>query len=245
MTHPRHLSNPPVTEAVIDFVFYRSIDEDGVRSLAKAVRDVRKGWELTEFGHVETTVNVTSGETYKQSRAFEGMRLSGDSGRIIIQYRCDRVTVSHVGSYSEWEALANDAMVAAVAFAESAGDAQIKRTGVRFVNVLSLKNSVTDLLRSPPKPIRDGWTLTDYWDRQVFKDSSQHSISVTLATVAQRPMAEEGPGQKVLLFDIDVAKDCSVELESEEMASALQDLRDVKNAVFFGSLQEAALEAYK
>ncbi|WP_423159589.1 TIGR04255 family protein [Stenotrophomonas geniculata] len=246
MTQQRHLSNPPISEAVIDFVFSLAVTEEQVRGIGKAFRSSKSKDEavLSEFGHVSTTVNIGSGETHRDDRRFEGVRVSCNDGRLIVQFRADRVTVSHVGHYTDWDDLSGDA-IAAASYFQAVAKCLVKKVGTRYINVLSLSRPVGELLVGLPQSVREDWALSDYWDRRVYKDSVGHAISMTFATIAQQPLNQAGPESKVLLFDIDVTKDVEFECGGARMDRTLQELRAVKNAAFFGSLEDTALEQYR
>lgn len=244
MTQQRHLSTPPISEAVIDFVFSSAVTEEEVRAIGKAFRSSKDEAVLSEFGHVSTTVNIGSGETHREDRRFEGIRVSCNGERLIVQFRTDRVTVSHVGQYADWDDLSGDAIAAADHF-QAVAKALVKKVGTRYINVLALSRPVGELLVGVPEGVREDWSLSDYWDRRVYKDTMGHAISMTFATIVQQPLNQAGPDSKVLLFDIDVTKDVEFEYGGTEMARTLQELRAVKNAAFFGSLEDTALEQYR
>ncbi len=248
MARERHLANAPITEAIVDFVFEKSMESDQLRELGRQEAGQRPGWVFGELNNVETTINLTSGEQFKQTQAFEGVRLQSQdeetSGGVVFQYRTNRATISHVGNYDEWSALERDGLEGAAAYAAALGDENIKRMGVRFINFLSLSAPICELVSEPPTPMRGDWSLKDFMGRRVYQDEVGHRISVTLATVTKRSVVEPGPGNKGLMLDIDVVKECSLRLHSDEMLEALKELRKIKNAVFFGMLQEAALEGY-
>lgn len=248
MARERHLANAPITEAIVDFIFEHAMEPDQLRAFGNQEVGQRPMWEFGELNSVETTINITSGEQFKQTQEFEGVRLQSNSdisdGAVVLQYRLNRATISHVGRYKKWENLAHDGMESASAFAAALGGDVVKRIGVRFINVINLNAPIADLIADAPKSIRSDWELKDFMGRRVYQDAGGHVISIAMATVTKRSMVEAGPGNKGLMLDIDVIKECDMQLHSDEMVTALNELRDIKNTVFFGTLQEAALEGY-
>jgi uncharacterized protein (TIGR04255 family) len=252
MARIRSLSNPPIVEALMDFVFLdASIDEAGLNSVAHAIKG--EGWDLQPIRTIEAEIGGSEIDEEGEpgfrvtSRAFEGFVVRRSDGHVIFQLRADRVTVSHVGSYRQWEDLQADAARIMEAHTSVSGATHIKRLAARFINRVRFPSQdpqafLSMLSRPPTSPEGvSGSYIEDFLSRKVLKGLPDGiTANVSIGTTAP----ESGDEIKTLVVDVDVFKSCNLPAKIDALSNDLLAIRDVKNRLFFGSLQESALEAY-
>lgn len=246
MALPRHLSKPPIQEAVLDISFSDSqLERRGLDRLAATFPEERWKRETittttfeAEIGNAEEPVQPTA------SCAFEGYLLRELNGHRVVQIREDRLTISHVATYGQWDDLINDLISAFNKFVEAGQPTRITRIAARFVNRIPMQaGSYQELLTIAPQvlPNLPGAKVTDFFRRQVIEGlESDFRATLTVATVTPLP----GEKSKALLIDIDVSKQASFGTALGDFLPSLHALRTVKNSIFFGSVTEFALEPY-
>src|SRR3546814_5789869 len=103
MASVRHLSKPPIQEAVIDFVFSGSqMERDGLDSLASTFPEELWQRQTITTTTVQAQIGGAEGTLKpKATSAFEGFSMRELDGSRIVQIREDRLTISHVARRSE------------------------------------------------------------------------------------------------------------------------------------------------
>src|SRR3546814_13313220 len=111
MASVRHLSKPPIQEAVIDFVFSGSqMERDGLDSLASTFPEELWQRQTITTTTVQAQIGGAEGTLKpKATSAFEGFSMRALDGSRIVQIREDRLTISHVARYERWEDRVDDA----------------------------------------------------------------------------------------------------------------------------------------
>lgn len=246
MARVRHLSKPPIQEAVIDFVFSGShMERGGLDSLASTFpRELWKRQTITT-----TTVQAQIGGAEgalepKATSAFEGFSMRELSGSRIVQLREDRLTVSRVVSYQRWEDLVSDAATNFDRFVAAGNPTRVTRVAARFVNRIPMHlGAFDDLLAIPPQvlPELPDARVTDFLRRHVIQGLElDFSATLTVATVIPLP----NESSNALLIDIDVSKQVDLPPVFSEFDTYLNVVRSIKNSIFFGSVTERALEPF-
>lgn len=254
MAKPEHLANPPIQEAVIDFVFGGcSADEATLKALALALGD--SGWVLEGISETKIAarfdaVKQTADLIREASTGIIGYAIRTENRSVVIQIREDRLTISHTKSYSDWDRLAADATRAFIAFCDRLRPLHIARIATRFINRLSIeRKDPPEFLRyltNPPRVVEEeglvGAYITDFARRQVIRGiQGGYSALLNVATVSPDP----GESQIPLLVDVDVMKTGEFPIDQEGLERELHTLRMVKNAIFFGSVTPEALGPYR
>lgn len=240
----RSLAAPPIKEALIDFVIRsRPLSEEELRELAQSVRP-DDSWTIGDIARIQATIDVTSEDAFKGSKSFEGIRVKSQDKRVVVAFRPDRVTVSHIDSYNRWEDLQDLALESLRVFVATCGDAQVVRVATRFINFLNLGGSLDAILATPPRSPIDGGAVVDFDDHKITNLPSGIIVHSRQATVIATEDQEEKPAKKIVI-DIDAFCECGMSPDDEGLVAILSQLREVKNRVFFGAVTEAALEEYQ
>jgi uncharacterized protein (TIGR04255 family) len=73
----------------------------------------------------------------------------------------------------------------------------------------------------------------------------QDSESGNSITITQASEPSTDPDHIVVLLDVDAFRDVDMSPMDEELITILQELRDLKNQAFFGSISERTAEMYE
>lgn len=235
------LSRAPIVEAVIHWQTSSTADLDltAAKSLLAVNLPMYECQQTTEYDtHL---MQDPSGLGISHQRK-EVLRLSreGDDHRNIAQFKQDGVVFSRVGVYSNWEIFQNDALQVWDSFHEIASPSIVERLGVRFINQINLlpKETPPTYLKNSPKspqavPIKSARFL--HQDLFELEDRPYHVNMVIAAQTLP-------PDRRVLAIDIDVSARSLDGKNSDEIRDRLQEMRQIKNALFFDCLKQSALK---
>lgn len=250
MAQVRPLSKPPIQEALIDLVLSGdAVSKDRLQELSTKV--LPGGWQEGQIDSVEAEFNSgSSGEMLLLTRPkqFEGFTQRSPDEHRVFQIRPNRLTASHVRSYDSWERLEADAALLLEGFTAQFGPRRIVRMAARFINRIRLPDcdgrGLAALLTRPPLPPEGVETvdLSDFLSQQVLRGLPS-GLTANVGIGTSGPLA--GEDFTSLVVDVDVFKDCDEDATFQAVDGQLAEIRGVKNALFFGSLQEKALEPYQ
>lgn len=258
MARVRELGKPPIQEAVIEFHLSNAVISTSELSQVADLL-MQDGWTKTAINTFQATFGPPpdgSGQPLvaQTPTVIEGYAVNGPvgEGRVVIQVREDRVTVSRTHPYGGWEQLESDAGSALSAHVKVSKADAIRRIGARYINLLALGPDeaidFSEILTDPPGgiPGASSGAMKDFFYRKIVQGIPVHSImaDATLG-VGTALMSEAGTSTKRLLIDIDVSAVCSVAPSVLAASEHLAVLRGLKNEIFFGSVEERAIEAYQ
>lgn len=239
MALPRaHLKNAPIVEAVIDF---RVVPNEGCAA--------------ETFAHLEPTIGAQYTKKYP-------IRLFQDSGELLLpdasqtdigwryqaeaeiaQFRVDGFTFSKIKPYTDWEKVFGEAFHLWGLYAERANPRQISRIAVRYINRIQLTGAteIGRYLEAPPiLPPPVPQTLREFLTRVRVEDEERNASVVIVQ--ALEPQVESGGSS--LLLDIDAFCVINAQPGDAMLPSQFEQLRQLKNEVFYASITETTAERY-
>lgn len=174
-----------------------------------------------------------------------GKRVDYPSRNQVVQLRGDGFSFSQLPPYETFELALGDALRVWEQYAEVLRSPLIYRLTVRFINALTLPLPIVAfqdyLISAPTIPHGLPNTLASFLTRLVMPKGED----VAIVSQVLEGQTENGDGLNVL-FDIEVTHECNVvATDIEAIKAILLRLRDYKNDIFFKSLTEKALEAYR
>jgi len=245
MTEPRlhpHLAHAPITEAIIDL----RVDAPGLtlEKLAGVHEVVRDSFpEKQDRIEYEFVLKVNDNAPRKKEKRLGWLAWSADRSRAM-QARLDGFALSRLPQYRNWEELRDEARRAWGAYSETVKPRSVTRLAVRYVNRIELPQpikSFDDYFQTFP---RIGPTLPQVLSGVFVRlllpfdgatASITHAIDVSGVTESVVPV----------VLDIDVFRDIDFEPQSDDVWSALEELRHIKNKVFFGSITKKLEEMFQ
>jgi uncharacterized protein (TIGR04255 family) len=252
MAKPRKLSRPPIQEAVIQFRFSEArVGREELEPLRAFYSE--KGWVSEEVHEFEATIGPHSGtsETFpmvESNTVFQGFVLKEAGGRRLVQIWTDRVTASAVQAYDSWEALEQLVKEVFELYVSHICPDRVTQISTRFINRIPGIASCTSfesILERPPLAVDGvpGARVADFLRRHVLDGiAGDFMATLTIGTVPHEA-GEEQVGRP-LVIDTDVVKSGQFEPIFDLLKTELTGLREIKNALFFGSITDATVENF-
>lgn len=244
MARIRNLKSPPIQEAVIDFLIEcEPLTEDVLRSIATNLI-TSSDWNVHAIRAHEATFDLDKPDEVRQVDRFDGLRLNSPDDTLVILLHANRVTASHVKSYSDWNELERFAVGCLEAFGKHAVDPYVSRLGTRFINFINADGGFDEVLELPPRSVAVGGVVERFFERQALR-FEERDVSATYTVGLVNPDEPQAVEQLQLVVDIDAYKVGRFEIGHTALSAELGTLRDIKNEIFFGAVKESALETYE
>ncbi|MGH7272264.1 MAG: TIGR04255 family protein [Polyangiaceae bacterium] len=246
MAYP-HLLNAPITEALIDLRIDPPFESpDALAPVRDRLKDEFP--ETRNIIQVQGTLSVSadlsaSVPPSSVERRDYGYAMWTADQRRVVQVRTDGFSFSHLKPYGDWAALRADARKAWERFATQA---RVVRCAVRYVNRIELAH--------PFAPFEDFFLTFPAIGRSLPQGIAGMYSRVVLpeppaTIVVTQALDHVVMAEKVIvsdILDIDVFVEGKVFASNgEELWEQVDQLRELKNRVFFGSLTSKALELFK
>jgi uncharacterized protein (TIGR04255 family) len=244
----RHLTNAPITEALIDIRVTPSpaLTTDALRQLAETAKPDYP--QMNEGHGVEMSFNVIAGQTAVprvSDAGITGYICRSADDKSLVQFRADGYTFNRLHPYTSWESIVPEAMRWWSLYAGAVKPTVI-RIAVRYINRLTIPNAVSNLrqyLTVPPgAATAPDQRVTGFFSRVAVEDPRSGASALVTQVLDQ----SLDPNREVVVLDVDVFKvKAPVDaFTTDEIEPVLTTLRALKNQLFFGSVTEEALRPY-
>jgi uncharacterized protein (TIGR04255 family) len=175
----------------------------------------------------------------------DGYFFSSRDGKRIVQYRLDGFGFNRLRPYSRWEDLRDEARRAWDIYVAHINPVAVSRLAVRYINSIEIPSKsfdYDDYFTAVPK-IPDGLpqVLQHFFTRTVVPFPQQGATAV----VIQTPSEKQDPLNSAIILDIDVFMEKSLPPESKIIWGIFEELRDIKNEIFFKSIKEKTKELFR
>ena len=249
MSEPRHLTNAPIREAVIDIQVTPPIPLDTLKEIAVYLKD--RPHKLDEIWQssiaFEVKADGTGGAKSNADRSSVGFRYVFNDHPYVMQCQTRGFTFSHLSPYGNWEDMSKVAKELWEIYLTVAKPQAVSRIAVRYINSLPIPLPIGDFseyLNVPPV-VPEGLpqTLASFLQRFVMVYSSTDMV----ANVTQ-VLEEITSASKVnILLDIDAYKTYPLGIASSTASiwAELEDLRNFKNRIFFKYLTEKTIGMFE
>ncbi len=245
--HP-NLKNPPIVEALIDVQVEQQapLSAEELSGLRKRLqpeypiaRSVVQHSIQVSAGHGAPTASTTS-------IPGQGVVLVSTDGLWAARIFANRVTLSRLKGYTNWHDLFAKFCGLWSNYVGTVRPVSICRTAVRYVNriEIELPAKVQDYFALRPE-LPDGpqgrdAVVAEAFMRVVLPFEPDSFAAVTWATEPSDPSSKRG----TVLFDIDVFTKRPQPILPVMDSRVLDELRVIKNTIFFSSLTPSTLERY-
>jgi len=247
MARPRsHLARAPIVEAVIDF---RVLPREGIAADHFSGLCSRVGQQYNPpslMRSVEARFGVERGKAVAptQVEAPFGWLYQSQTQATVAQFRVDGFTFSKLEPYTTWEEVFGEARRLWSLYVQVAQPFQVSRLAVRYINRLRLPApaELSRYLSAPPvlpEPIPQ--TVREFLTRVVV-DAPERNLSAILIQALDAPL---DPSTMQVLLDIDAFRASPMPAEDPSLSEIFEQLRALKNEVFFASITEQTVEMYE
>ena len=242
-----HLPKAPITEALIDIRARlpeaTDLDQltpfrDQVRSDYPTCRE-RQQWsgQLQFKGSEPPVVRAGSGRP-------DGYLLTSADGCQVVQARLDGFTFSRLKPYQTWTDLRDSARSLWQSYCQVAKPEQATRIAVRYINRLELPVPFKDfrdwVLTTPDVAPGLPQELAGFFFRLHIPFEKPHGFVNLIQALEPGEYTEHVP----LIFDIDAFRPLQLDPSDDEIWRQMDDLRIIKNQVFFSSITDKLKELY-
>ena len=236
-----HLRNAPIVEALIDIQvgLPPEVSTTDIGAISEKLKDYPEIRHLRGF-----TIGFRLGQSPGASHSDEhlGYRFESADGRQVVQVRRDGFTFSKLKKYDSWEEIRSEAYRLWNLYYDIAKPTSLNRIAVRFINQMNLGLPLEEYLVTPPKiPPNLSGDVTSFLSRIVIVDKSLHASAI----ITQGLKAIEGNGSAPIILDIDVFKEPTSDVTSEEAWRIIDSFHDFKNRLFFESITDKTKALYK
>ena len=245
----RRLAQAPIVEAVIEIraraesswaesvVLERLTANLPDYPLFRSRREVRQEFKLKGSEPAEQII---------EDMGWYGLQFESADKLHVAQFLKDWFVFSRLQPYDHWAKFRGEALRLWQIHKAIAQPAEVNRLGVRFINRLLLPDDfhIKDYLQTTPQAPTDmGLLFSGFFHHETW-DVPGYPYTINIIKTIQ-PAQESPAGRIGLIFDIDVATMRPFELRDELINQHLEEMRWLKNKVFFGSITEKALEGMR
>lgn len=232
------LQNAPIVEAVIQWQ---------VATQTNLTADDLKAELVAQFGQYTLSPQhrVEAGfsgspesmEVHHRSH-WDGYRLTSTDGKYICQWKPNTLAFSRLTPYENWQNLMKEAKPFWEAFKKLTAATTIERIGVRFISQIALKRGerVSDFVKNVKPPLKGLGLRSESFLHQDTIPVENYPYKIRLVRATQPPHPPMST-ESCLIVDIDVF---TLEPTSlDQLESRLEEMRFLKNEVFFAFMKDA------
>jgi uncharacterized protein (TIGR04255 family) len=239
-----HLARAPIVEAVIDF---RVLRQDQVSSktfegLGPSIGEQYS--QKSEMQSIEGRFGFENGKPVNPSSVQATVGWLYRTKTELAQFRMDGFTFSKVEQYTTWNQVFGEANRLWKIYVDAAKPKRLSRVAVRYINRMRLTAS-TDLrqyLEAPPylpEPIPQ--VVREFLSRIVVEDATRGASAVIVQALEPRL----DPSSVSVVLDIDASRNVDSKPDDPDLPGIFEQLRRLKNDIFFASITEKTAEMYE
>lgn len=253
MARHRYLRNAPVTEAVIDLRVRQSIpsNELDIECLSYLPTQLKEQYSRIQPVRVRATMfgfGLRDGQPkVEQPQHLEiyAYRFESEDGKQIAIFKRDGFGFNRLRPYTKWSEVSAEARKLWEVYLERVKPEYVTRVAVRYINHLEIPLPVSDFkdyLTAPPHiPKTAPQSVSSFLTRVVVHDQQRQLY----ANITQAMERSTKPDYIVIIVDIDAYKIGEFEPKTDEIWAILNQLRDLKNTIFFGSIKERTARLFQ
>lgn len=247
MARRRHLTRAPITEGLIDF----RVHTEGVAAadIEKAVAASSLDYKVVGpllAGTLDFSLSAdNSSPPPAQKMRPTGVRLHSTDEKYVALLTVEGFTVSRLAPYLTWEQLVQEARRLWPVYVAAVSPRSINRAAVRFINDLRLplrqgedfeEYVATQLLVPDPAFVRAAGFLLRY-------EGFEPEIDATV--IFTQVLGGSTPTEASIILDIDAFRAAAFSVVGESAWEYLEQLRQLKNRIFFNLITEKCAELFE
>jgi uncharacterized protein (TIGR04255 family) len=241
------LKDAPIIEAVIHWQAHagKMLEPETLRAeLTQRLPDYpilqsQHGMEIEAMGAPDG-----SSEVFHRTQ-WNGFRLQDEQNHHVAQFTPTGVVFSRLNPYTGWNSFQAEALRFWSIFLELAEPTIIQRLGVRYIARISLDNNEqpSDYLNTvPAAPSGLDLPTASFFHQDTYQVPG-YPYQINWVRTIQPAGADPTDG-RALIIDIDVFTLELLQLDQDTLIQRLQEMRWLKNKVFFSSITQNVLERF-
>lgn len=247
MVEYRHLKNAPIHEAVIDFrvKLPESFKLEQLDSLQKILSSdypesktiSKTGWMFGVEQNMPMSKIVNEG--------ISGYRLISSDEKNVVQFRNDGITFSRLKPYTDWETVFSEAKRLWEIYVDKASPEFVTRIAARYINRLELPPSIgfDDYLTAAPTIPESLPQLSSSFLSRITIVDPTSDIKTHITQALEESVKPRD--HVTIILDIDAFITDNFESNDPKMWAKFNELRDMKNRVFFEMITEKTARLYE
>jgi uncharacterized protein (TIGR04255 family) len=243
-----YLEHAPIIEAVIDFraKLPGNFDTSQLRAAALKIRDEYPTTEERNSFQAMVQLDPRKPTVSTQPPKFFGLFLKAPDQKQIAQFRVDGFAFSRLQPYTRWQEVVKEASRLWQVYTADCSPIAVTRIAVRYINRMEIpygQFELSDYLTAPPAVPPDlafPSVMTGYSHR-ILITNQERGLNATIIQ-ASEPVNELD--KSILILDIDAYKSGEFNIDGS-LFSILEELRNMKNDIFFKSITEKTVELFK
>ncbi len=240
MARIRHLSNAPITEALVDFrvVLPSSFEPSRLKQINESLKaefpqtEERKSAQaLVRFDEGRPTTQMTD-------LGFTGIWIKSQDGKSVGQFRTDGFTFNRLKPYTSWEEIFPVALRLWDEYVRVTSPELVTRIALRYINHLTLpaaSGELDELITTAPRLPQDIPQFLSSFLTRVVVQKAEAGLGANITQALEVGVQTQLP---TLLLDIVAYCTGQFAPVREVLERRLSELRLYKNEIFFGSLTE-------
>ena len=177
---------------------------------------------------------------------WHGLQFESADGKHIARFNRDGFMLSRLQPYQDWSHLFDEAMRLWQMHVEIAKPLEVQRVGVRFINRIEMQPAEVcceDYIELPSHPTKGlDLPFTGFFHLDTLAVPG-YPLAVNVIRTFQPPQT---PNAGIaLILDIDASTTAALKMNQEDLVQRLQQMRWLKNKVFYGNMKPKALDRFK
>ena len=250
MAIPGRLSKPPIKEALVDIRVEQNnaVDSKSFEPIWKTIQSRYPRLEVRNRYTGRLTPRAGAApELEGKDLGFYGLFVRTSDESMVAQFRTDGFTISQLANYTTADVLFTEALSLWQIYVAAAKPVSVARVALRYINELKLPLEHGDsfdgfLSAAPTMPLGSPQLIAEFLTRTVVPIDP---ATGTTAIIAQRLQPRSDQQEAVIVIDLDVFRPGKFDLSAETLAPILQELRLLKDDLFFALVTDEALEPYR
>jgi uncharacterized protein (TIGR04255 family) len=237
----------PITEAVID-IRVEPLESVSLASLEKLHDLIKPEYpDKKSRRRFEARIEFKEEQQPLGTSKFQqdGYYFTSADGKRTVQYRLDGFTFNRLRPYLHWEDLRNEAKRTWDIYKAHTNPLLVKRLAVRYINSIEIPSKsfdYDDYFTAVPR-IPEGLpqVLQHFFTRTVIPFPEQAATAILIHT----PSEKQDPVNTAIILDIDVSVEKSLPAADGKIWEIFEELREIKNEIFFKCITEKTKELFR
>jgi uncharacterized protein (TIGR04255 family) len=241
-----HLKNAPISEAIIDLRVkpqtgfqFEKLSTKKLSSFKLKIHD--RYPEFKEHHFFKTEVKIQDGKLVQPTSevtGIDGFIIKSMEGGKVAQFTDAGFTFSQLKPYTCWKDIFGEAKLLWELYVSLAAPELVTRIAARYINQLEISlpiNDFSEYLEAPPKvPDNVPNQISNFLNKITVYDQKKDIMANITQTLGQSLK----PSYATIILDIDVFKRKDFHIGDEDMWRTFEQIRKLKNEIFFANITE-------
>lgn len=247
MSEPTRFPNAPITEALLDIRVQlpEQVDLAQLATIQDLIKDQYPSRNERMFW--QSNLQIAQGDLRisPPTGGPVGYAFTSRDGKQIIQVRKDGFSFSRLKPYEDWISLRDEAQRLWQYYRHIASPVSITRLALRYINRIEFPLPLRDfkdyILTVPEIAPSLPQGLANFF-MQLIIPMPLNAVAVVTETV---DVTQNQSSVYPFIFDIDVFREAVFDIDSAEVWEIFEQLRMLKNDIFFQSITERTKELFR